>query len=139
MIRILDEKLKSHKSDLQRNLKLYYENNKIKSFKDLFKIICISLRIGGVYIDDIVEIDRGNGVTNKLLIINYGEDYNEFLITYIKCRESEYDEYDILEEILMDKDINIENAVSDLMEICITMTNNTVNPYDNTGRFAKIE
>ena len=139
MIKICKERLEKDKDNLEKGIKLYYNNNRIHSYKDLFKIICIYLSLGNPY-----EIEEIKCQNHSLLITTIGrvDTYDHHIMTYINYEYEEYDGPELL-ELLIDEadfdDYSTATIISKLMNICIAMINNITNPYDCTGIFEKTE
>lgn len=139
MIKLCKERLDQNKDNLKRGIELYYKHNKIHSYKDLFKIICIYLHLGNI--DDIREINT-NCTHHVMFITSIGRNihHDNYIMTYIYYNyEDEPEEYEFLDCLIDEDNSNDYDIISKLMEICITMINNIINPYCNTGDFEKIE
>lgn len=134
MIKINKEKFEKYKDNLERQLKLYYKYGKIKTYEDVFKILCISLRIG--VIDN--SIKRYECDNHIILFATYGYNSHRYhMMTFLYNYIDDIYEIDMLESILNNKDEN--KIIGDLMTLCITLLDNTINPYNILNEFAIIK
>ena len=133
-MKINQEKLDKYRDDLERLVRFYYKDKRIKTYEDLFRILCNSLSIG-IYNVDVIEYP-----SHIIIISNYdfGYDHKAHVVTYIYHRNEVDIENDTnsLEIILENKDE--DKIIDGLMDLCITMLDNMVNPYNNTGDLAPV-